>query len=205
MSYIYSTVFILLCYFSLHVAVIQLDQLDPKEIAIMQYDSRQPLTDYWLAAARWNKYYCDKHGHTFVYYVNKYRKKKDSQWCVKDVLASPWCKVKAMVQANEDYPDVKVFIYMDSDAVIDRKFQDVSLNMVLKTMQSKLDWDPERKPLVFNQDGPCWWCALVERVGYKMCLNAGTVIWYRHEVSERLLVDWWNSSMDPYEGNPIKR
>ena len=183
---------------------IQLHELQPEEIAIVQYDSRK-LSDYWLASAKWNKYYCDKHGHVFIYYKNKYRKKKDSQWCIKDTLASPWCKVKAMVQSIQDYPTVRLFVYMDSDAVIDRKFQDYSMNKIFSIVQSKLSWDPDLKPLMFNQDGPCWWCGLVERVGYKMCLNAGTVVWFRHHISEKLLIDWWNSAMDPYEGNPIKR
>jgi hypothetical protein len=38
-----------------------------------------------------------------------------------------------------------------------------------------------------------------------MCLNAGTVAWYRHPVSEQILTDWWHASMDSYETNPIKR
>jgi hypothetical protein len=50
-------------------------------------------------------------------------------------------------------------------------------------MQEKLNWDPNKKPVVFNQDGNCWWCDLVKKVGYPTCLNAGTVGWYRHELS----------------------
>lgn len=26
----------------------------------------------------------------------------------------------------------------------------------------------------FYQDGPCWWCQMIKKVGYTMCLNAGT-------------------------------
>ena len=79
-------------------------------------------------------------------------------------------------------------------------------------------------------DGACWWCKLVQRVGYSICLNAGTVLWYRHPgtlqtsvfvlnvviyltskclpptVSQRILQEGWDASMDPeLEGNPIKR
>lgn len=70
-----------------------LSNIKPEEIAIVQYDSRKPLSDYWLAAAQWNKYYCDKHGHVFIYYTSKYETEEDLEWCEKDVLASPWCKV----------------------------------------------------------------------------------------------------------------
>lgn len=69
-------------------------------------------------------------------------------------------------------------------------------------------WDnrkPEEKPMVFNQDGPCWWCTFIISIGYTMCLNAGTVVWYRHTESHRVLWQWWNSTMDSYETNPIKR
>ena len=43
------------------------------------------------------------------------------------VLADAWCKVRAMNQANSDYPDVKLFIYMDSDAVVDKAYVNVSV------------------------------------------------------------------------------
>lgn len=151
-------------------SIIDLHTLRHDEIAIMQYDSR-PLGDYWKASAEWNKHYCDKHGHRFIFYASQegchYHGEK---------LATPWCKVKAMLQANSDYPDVKFFIYMDSDAVIDKQFTDTPLMNIIGTMQSKLDWDPIKKPIVFNQDGPCWWCRLVKNVGYNMCLNAGAHI-----------------------------
>jgi hypothetical protein len=153
--------------FNLISAAVQLENLNQNEIAILQYDSR-PLGDYWLASALWNKHYCDLHNHVFIYY--------SGNECVYDEftkLASPWCKVKAMRQANQDYPKIKLFIYMDSDAVIDRAFEKIPANSFLKLMQSKLNWNPEERPTMFNQDGPCWWCSLITRVGYKMCLNAG--------------------------------
>lgn len=146
---------------------VDLRTLRNDEVAIMQYDSRK-LGDYWEASAHWNKKYCDKHGHVFIYYGSKegchYNDEK---------LATPWCKVKAMLDSNKDFPDVKFFIYMDSDAVIDKEFAEMPLTTIIGTMQSKLDWDPEEKPIIFNQDGPCWWCRLVKSVGYNMCLNAG--------------------------------
>lgn len=146
---------------------VDLGTLRPGEVGIMQYDSR-PLRDYWQASAEWNKKYCDKHGHVFIYYASKegchYNGEK---------LATPWCKVKAMLDANRDFPNVKFFIYMDSDAVIDKNFEEMPLTAMIGTMQTKLDWDPEQRPMVFNQDGSCWWCNLVKERGYNMCLNAG--------------------------------
>lgn len=184
---------------------VDISKLHPSEIAIVQYDSRVPLTNYWLASALWNKQYCDKHGHTFIYYITPFKTAKEQQFCEIGVLASPWCKVKAMVQANLDFPAVKLFLYMDSDAVIDLRFADQSLNNILSLMQEKLNWNPNKKPVVFNQDGPCWWCSLIKRIGYTMCLNAGTVVWYKNDLSLKILQAWWEAANDPYEGNPIKR
>jgi hypothetical protein len=175
-------------------------EIRPEEIALIQYDSRK-MEDYWLASAQWNKFYCDQHRHQFIYYSANAQCQYDKD----NPLASPWCKVKAMIQANNDYPTVKVFVYMDSDAVVDMKFKNAPINTLLKTMQSKMHWDPESKPMVFNQDGPCWWCGLIKRVGYDKCLNAGTVLWYRHANSELVLNDWWHAAMDSYATNPIKR
>lgn len=178
-----------------------LSDLRNDEFAIMQYDSRDP-RDYWLASALWNKAYCDKHGHKFIFYSTNSGCTYGAQ---KEELATPWCKVKAMIAANDEHPDIKFFIYMDSDAVIDRHFEHMSLKEMATSMQQKLNWNPDEKPIIFNQDGPCWWCRLIRKVGYTMCLNAGTVAWYRHKVSEQILREWWDASMDPYETNPIKR
>ena len=122
--------------------------LKREEIALFQFDSR-PLNDYWLASALWNNKYAMRHNHTFVYYNSN----KD---CAheNEKLASPWCKVKAMLQVHRDVPDVKVFIYMDSDAVINRKYFNTPVHEFLELMQIKLTWDPNTKPLVFNQG----WC-----------------------------------------------
>jgi hypothetical protein len=146
---------------------LELNSIQSHEIALLQYDSR-PLGDYWLASALWNKKYCDTHNHVFIYYSGG-----DCNYDANTRLASPWCKVKAMRQANIDYENVKFFIYMDSDAVIDKKFQFTSVNEYMVLMQRELNWDLKDKPIVFNQDGPSWWCSLIERVGYRTCLNAG--------------------------------
>ena len=50
-----------------------------------------------------------------------------------------------------DYPGIKVFIYMDSDAVVSKKSSSYPVNDMLDVMQTTLNWNPEEKPMVFNQ------------------------------------------------------
>jgi hypothetical protein len=191
----------LLSYLNVITADSALDKLNPSEVALVQFDSRD-MDSYWLASANWNKFYCDRHGHKFFYY------QAPKGQCLHngDVqLADPWCKVRTMQQVMEDHHDVKLFIYMDSDAVVDVANLEVSALDFAKTMATRLEWNVEEKPIVFNQDGPCWWCNLVAKKGYKMCLNAGTVMWYRHQTSSQVLDAWWASAMDSYEGNKLQR
>ena len=111
-----------------------------------------------------------------------------------------------MQQANTELPHVRLFLYLDSDAVIDKNNYNTSIIGLVNLMHAKMpQWDPDSRPIVFNQDGPCWWCRLVSRVGYRTCLNAGTVLWFRHPVSLAILQLWWDSALDPYAGDPIKR
>lgn len=170
----------------------------------MQYDSRilEPRT-YWHVAYQYNQLYCNTHGHQYIYYALR---PEDTCNIRGTELASPWCKVLAMIQASQDFPTVKVFIYMDSDAVVDRRMFNSSLLHLLETMHTRLpDWDPEQRAVVFNQDGPSWWCRLITRVGYTKCLNAGTVLWYRSPASAAVLSNWWEAALDSYDDNPIKR
>lgn len=176
-----------------HISLVESD------IAVLQFDSR-PLDDYWESSAKWNNYYCNLHGHKFIYYTSNEPCRYQNE-----ILNNAWCKVKAMIQATSDFPNIKLFIYMDSDAVISKQYINTSLVDIIKIMTNKLNWNPEMKPIVFNQDGPCWWCNLIKKVGYSMCLNAGTVMWYRSIYSESVLQTWWHMSMDPYTSNPLKR
>lgn len=178
-----------------------IDALQPNEVALVQFDSR-PMESYWLASADWNKYYCDRHGHKFLYF------QAPRGQCLHNgevKLADPWCKVRTMQQATTDHPDIKLFIYMDSDAVVDIKNLDTSVITFAKDMAQRLSWDVATKPIVFNQDGPCWWCSLIEKKGYKTCLNAGTVMWYRHPTSTLILKQWWDAAMDSYDDNKLQR
>jgi hypothetical protein len=45
---------------------------------------------------------------------------------------------------------------MDSDAVIDKDFEYLPLNSMMKKMQMELNWDPEERPMVFNQVIYCY-------------------------------------------------
>jgi hypothetical protein len=130
-------------------AATDLRDLLSHEVAILQFDSR-PLQDYWLASAMWNQDYAFRHGHQYLYYTLQ-----PGLHChYGDIeLSDAWCKVKAMLQANNDYPSVKLFIYMDSDAVVDRAFTNVSIVSFISSVQQRLVWDPSEKPMVFNQDG----------------------------------------------------
>ena len=101
---------------------VDLKALKPFEVALLQFDSRKP-DDYWLVSALWNKQYCDRHGHVFIYYASRDGCHHDGER-----LAAPWCKVRSMINANLEYPSVQFFIYMDSDAVVDVKFRDAPLN-----------------------------------------------------------------------------
>jgi hypothetical protein len=196
---------------SIATKLIDVSKFKPEEYAIVQYDSR-PLKDhtYWLASAAWNRRYCKKHGHQYIYYTLQENTK-----CMsihnKEMLADAWCKVKTMIQATKSkkYSNIKIFIYMDSDAVISKTYENKSLNDMLYVLQNRLKWDPNNKPMIFNQDGPCWWCNQVAKVGYTTCLNAGTVLWYNdHEgKSLNILNEWWNAALDSYKGesNPFRR
>ena len=196
-----------------------LDSIQANEIALVQFDSRM-MDSYWLASANWNKYYCDHHGHKFFYYQapkgkcyhsgipkaptkNELNSNED-----RTRLADPWCKVKTMQQVTQDHPEIKLFIYMDSDAVVDNEYYETSvLEFVKEVMIKKIDWNIEEKPIIFNQDGPSWWCSLITKLGYTMCLNAGTVMWYRDTASSSIntLNKWWDMAMDDYKGNPLRR
>lgn len=144
-------------------SVVLMGDLLPSQIAILQFDSR-PMENYWLASSKWNNQYAKKHGHLFLYYNLNGDCRYGSV-----VLSQAWCKVKAMMQvkvmitilawmlmltfrqANEEHAEIKVFIYMDSDAVIAQAYQDTSLVHLLSIMQAKLKWDPSDRPMVFNQ------------------------------------------------------
>ena len=162
-----------------------------KELAIVQFDSR-PLDSYWNISARWNRAYADKHDHQYAYLSSKSNCKFGNLR-----LANAWCKVKAMVLANEmkSLRSAKAFLFIDSDVVITVNY---SMTTVLNFMRGDLSWNTTEKPVALNQDGPGWSCKSTLKLGYRVCLNSGTVFWMRSEVASNILQKWWLSSGEPY-------
>jgi hypothetical protein len=167
------------------------------EIAIVQFDSR-PLGSYWNASARWNLAYCRKHGHQYVYIT----KRQSNCFYASFDLSPAWCKVNAMIKANEILPEAKAFLYLDSDALMTVNY---SLVDVIGFIRRDLKWDVRQRPLAFNQDGPGWACKFTMQHAYPYCLNSGTVFWTRSDLSLSILQHWWNSAGDPYNRGKFPR
>ncbi len=152
--------------------------LPPSSFALVQFDSR-PLGSYWGSAALWNQRYAHRHSHAFIYYAAQSCFHTGNAGLGATQLADPWCKVRAMLADMEDFPHIQVFVYMDSDAVVSAHAANTSLSAYLAFVQNKINWDIQKKPIIFNQDGPCWWCDLIVKAGYSTCLNSGTVAYIR--------------------------
>lgn len=182
----------------------QPDDLQPHELAVIQYDSR-PLADYWNTSARWNKAFCDKFGHQYFFLTSSGESSDGPAQCTYagHALAPAWCKVKAMLHANALASiSAKAFLYLDSDVVITVKSGNYSLTSLLGYMRADKRWDMVQRPVAFNQDGPGWSCKFtMQKVGYPRCLNSGAVFWRRGHVAERILSDWWHSAGEPYGRN----
>lgn len=141
------------------------NDIKPNDLAVIQYDSR-PLSQYWNISARWNKAYCEKYGHQYYYLSSKLICKYSANL----VLANAWCKVKAMIAANNMISSVRAFLFLDSDAVIT---VNNSMSTVLGLISKSLKWNMIEKPIAFNQDGPGWSCKYTMKLGYKICFNSG--------------------------------
>lgn len=162
----------------------------PEELLVVQYDSR-PLHNYWKTSTQWNKRYCEKHGHQFLFLSTE----SLCRDCLDKLLSSPWCKVKAMVAADViASSSIKFILYLDSDSIITVNH---SLSTVISYIQNDLRWDVHRKPLAFNQDGPGYSCKQTYSLGYMKCFNSGTVLWYRNAMSSQLLRKWWQLAASP--------
>jgi hypothetical protein len=161
--------------------------VSPKDIAIVQFDNR-PLGNYWNISARYNRAYAKKYGHKYLFLS------QDSDCLLSNtVLAPSWCKVRAMIHAHDLLPSTKVFLYLDSDAVMTVNY---SLSTIFTYIQDTLRWNTIDKPVAFNQDGPGWACKLAVKLGYRVCFNSGTIIWFRTSLAREILISWWLSSMD---------
>jgi hypothetical protein len=174
--------------------------------AIIQFDSRKNENGtYWHTSSKYNAAYCHRHGHVYKYYTLPADDKTCMSFDGTVDLAHPWCKVKTMLRAHDDLPGVDYFLYMDSDAIVSFQFGDLPLNALFANMTQKLNWNVLEKPVVFNQDGKCWWCNVVlKNSSYtKACLNTGTVAWYRSDRAKQVLQKWWESAMDSAKHNPL--
>jgi hypothetical protein len=171
--------------------------VQPHELAIIQFDTR-PLGSYWNVSAHWNHAYSLKHGHQYAYFTLTAGKECSRKGVA---LYSAWCKVKAMLKAHQQLPSAKAFLYLDSDAVITTQLN-YSMTDVLAYIRQNLDWNLDKQPMAFNQDGPGWACKhVIESTGYDFCLNSGTVYWRRSFVSQRILTDWWSMALDTYSSH----
>eukprot|EP01038_Epipyxis_sp_PR26KG_P012870 gene12870-17246_t len=169
--------------------------IQPHDLVIVQFDSR-PLADYWNVSSRWNKAYSIQHGHQYLFLT----KTTD---CIigKYILAPAWCKVKAMLMATELIPDARAFLYIDSDAVISVNY---SMSTTLAYIKNYLNWNMNDKPIAFNQDGPGWSCKQAIGLGYKKCLNSGTVFWINNDLSKSIINEWWISAGKPYTSTKFR-
>ena len=154
--------------------------------------------------------YAKKHGHSYQFFSSH-------RECMIDgiPLASPWCKVKAMLAADSliGRRDVslsgshnrsnlrdqaRAVLFIDSDAILSVNY---SMSDIMAFIRIERDWDMLKKPMILNQDGPGWSCKFALKFGYSHCLNSGTLFWIRGTISTRILQAWWNSAAAPYGSN----
>jgi hypothetical protein len=188
-----------------------IDDLKPEELALIQFDSRpvnvkrsgKPALKYWQVSARRNREFCRRHGHRYFYLSLAGAASCsiiDGNSTIE--LAYPWCKVKALqvfnsyIHSNIEYKNIRAVLFIDSDAVVSLKFNH-SLSSAINYMKRNLNWDIKRKPIAFNQDGPGWACKSALKRGYSLCLNSGTVLWFKSTLATEILNFWWASAADP--------
>lgn len=160
---------------------LQTNDIQPEQLLIAQFDTR-PLGDYWNVSVRWNKAYCDKYNHQYMFLTG-------NKECAfnEHKLADPWCKVKAMTVLNEmSLPGVRAVLFVDSDSIITVNY---SMTVVLAYIRRDLNWSLTERPVAFNQDGPGWACKNAIGVGYNVCLNSGQPS-ECHIHGAQLLVAW---------------
>jgi len=181
------------------------EDLQPEQLAIVQFDSRSlsSAKTYWHVSIHWNAQFCRKHDHK--YFFLSLRKPNTCSIIKGDFkvsLADPWCKVKAMSFFNDfifKQPNttIKAVLFMDSDAVISLN-ANYSMTTAINFIQQTSNWSVAEKPVAFNQDGPGWSCKNALKRGYRLCLNSGTVLWFKSATSTNILNAWWRSAADPY-------
>jgi hypothetical protein len=92
---------------------------------------------------------------------------------------------------NNPLSEVKAVVFLDSDALIT---VNSSMTAVVSYISKTLHWDVMSRPVAFNQDGPGYACKQAIGLGYKACLNSGTVLWFKNVISSQVLTAWWQFS-----------
>ena len=69
----------------------------PSDLLLVHFDSR-PLGSYWNTSAFWTRDYAYMHGHKYAYLTSSEKCSYGSY-----VLSPVWCKVKAMVYADQHF------------------------------------------------------------------------------------------------------
>ena len=190
-----------------------------KKFAIVQFDGRSPwnvdqigpttwryIPTIHNTGSIWNYLYSKKHGHEYILY---HWGEGSQSSCLSEknqTLAEAWCKLIAMMKAQTLFPEADYFLYLDTDAVVDMQFYNQSLNHLFYNMthQWQLNWTIDEKPFTLNMEGPSYWCKRTNEAKFKNCINTGTVLWKRSDLSTRILRKWWQSADDSYEiNNPM--
>lgn len=102
----------------------------------------------------------------------------------------------SMLYTDQEYSHIQAVLYLDTDAIITVNY---SMTHVISFIIKDLNWNISHIPFSFNQDGPGWSCRMTMSTAYNYCLNSGTVLWFKSDISTRILQDWWNSAGDPYD------
>jgi hypothetical protein len=186
-------------------AIVQFDGRSPWEIIPTGPNTSKYMPTIHNVGSTWNHLYSKQHGHEYILYhwgnqTTGCRSNNDQK------LAEAWCKIRAMQEVQNMFPDVEYFLYLDTDAVVDPKFFDEPLNNLLYNMttQWSLNWDIDEKPFTLNMEGPSYWCRRVSDANFTNCINTGTVLWKRSPYSSKILQQWWQSADDSYEmNNPL--
>lgn len=163
---------------------------------VVQYDSRFPAEGTYMHASMtiWRRW-ANLHGHLAAFYVG------NCTDCRGDLIAAPWCKVAASLQAMADHPHVVLFLYIDSDSVVAHRF----MNMSLMDIANDLAFQ-DAHSIVLNQDGPGHWC---QSAGMRIktntttgrpirsfphCINSGTFLYKggRDSIARKFLESWWS-------------
>ena len=147
------------------------------------------------------------HGHRYMMYHYGDGSSETCRSKNGEHLYEAWCKLRAIRQAEQDLPDVKVFLFLDSDAVVQLRFFDQPLGKVMHNMSSvwPMQWDINSHSVLLNEDPGGDFCDIVEAFGLDNCINTGTIMWRRTEASTNLWKDWWISADDSYAENNLGR